>query len=199
MLLQIFSGSTLNHQTIFSQCFFHDKSRDSIACYRLLRSEMQRLNNEREAVMFGSLEMEAYHLAEFQNKKISGSDRVEKWASTLYRGFSSYGRDVLTPFLWITLVSTFLFYGIYDVFDLTVVDIKSTSPEWVSNFFQDDRRIPLIQSFWNMLGPISLLIDSEVIQPRNGWEASAFIIQKTLASIMWFLWILQIRRRFKLG
>jgi hypothetical protein len=194
-----FLNSKINHSTIFSKCHFHDKSQSSIAPYRLLRSEMQRLGNEREAVMFGSLEMEAYHQAEFQGRKISGSDKIEKYASWVYRLFNSYGRDVLTPFLWIFVFWTALFFGIYDILNLTTVAIGNDHPVWMAQFFQEGKEAPFIKSLWNTLGPISLLFKSDVIQASNAGGAFLFMFQKVTASLMWFLWILQIRRRFKLS
>jgi hypothetical protein len=201
-----FSGSELTHQTVFSQCHFYDNRRESIAKYRFLRSQMQRLGNERETVMFSSLELETSHLAEFQGRHISRSDKVEKQLSILYSRFSDYGRDILKPLTWI--LSTFLLFTfLYSFGGLLEVNIESIkkAPNWIQESLLSDNEYrtslysSLSESAINSLGPIGYFVEENHIQSHNLIGEITILLQRVFSSLMWFLWILQIRRRFKLS
>lgn len=201
-----FLGSELNHQTIFSQCYFFDMRQDAIANYRLLRSEMQRLGNERETIMFSSLELESSHLYEFENKNITPSDKCEKYISILYRHFNDYGKDVFKPILWLVLL-LIVFWELYFFGDLLEVNIESIkkAPNWIQQSLLSDNgyRVSfygsLSESAINSLGPIGYFVEENHIQSHNLIGEITILLQRVFSSLMWFLWILQIRRRFKLS
>lgn len=199
-----FSGSTLNHQTIFLDCKFKDLSAKSIACYRYLRSEMQRLNNHREADMFSSYEMEAYHKNNLSKNELTSSEKLEKFFSCLYSLFSNYGRDMTRPLIWI--FATFLVFWLFLSFwfvDLTNEALQN--PSSLAHYFIENGNLPsrrfaaFIQSVWNTLGPIGLFKTLCTIEITSPFAPVLIFIQKLISSIIWFLWLLQVRRRFKLS
>lgn len=195
----------INHQTIFSRCSFHNFNHESIAHYRYLRSEMQRLNNEREAALFGSLEMQAYHKNELRKPKTANT--LFEWIlSHLYKGFNDYGRSLLRPIFWMIVIlwgCASIYYG-FDL--LTVTDNEEAlkkAPNWFLETISIDpehggSNIYWIKSSINMLGPVGFLTDNAVIQSTNIWGSLLIGTQRIASSIMWFLWILQVRKQFKL-
>ena len=151
---------------------------------------------DHEARMFHALELESRYNTELF---LFSSRGVEKIASFCLKQLTNYGRSLWRPFVWL-LIFWFVFFGLYIV--LGGVNCVSTTAFPIQGWREDFCEIGYTEisyAFKNTFVPFGFVIsDSKLIIPNNGFVKALGYIHMLLSSVIWFIWILQIRRRFKL-
>lgn len=188
--------------TTFVKCEFNDHSSSAITKYRIIKSGMHEHHNDKEADLFSSLELHA------RGAELNFINEPIDWLlSKFYSSLNDYGRSLVKPLLWLII-----FWEIYSLsffyFELIKInfDHEESMPMWVETIFSKgniDNELLMsaskIKSFINTMGPIGWLYDEPIMQYSNLYAVFLGFSQKVLSTVIWFLWILQIRRRFKLN
>jgi hypothetical protein len=193
----------LTPQSNFIDCKFNDLSFDSIQKYRQLKAIFRGHNDDKLSDEFERLELRASHESIGFLK-----DPVNKTIGWFYTLYNSFGGSLWQPIAWYFIL-LFLFTCIYasnNVFIPNLPENQSLA-EWIISGYHDvtlkDSRhlfdVSFVHSLVNSLGPIGFIYHDFGFDYKNGWWASLAIFQKTLFTIMWFLFIMQVRRRFKLS
>lgn len=198
-------GAHLHPDSDFTNCTFNDlHSPSSWRAYRTLKHFMIDHESDHEAALFHALELEARKntvLPKGFFKVISSPDGIERIASVLLDWVSSYGRDLRLPLGWLIVISVYayIFYTLntgYVFSDAHLCHTGSTSAGWLKDACNSN--INLLYSIRNGLGPFGLLLSSDQIIPANLFVKYFGFGHFVLSSIIWFIWLLQIRSRFKM-
>jgi hypothetical protein len=148
---------------------------------------------EYEKVIFHSYELEAKRKTVLSN----GLELALSWG--LY-GLNQYGRNLWLPPMWLFIFCLLSFFA-YDNFGGIVCNVKDLTDfgdvqNWVTTACYGN--INFIYSLINTLGPFGLIARSHVFIHANGivklWSSVHFLV----CSLIWFVWIMQIRHRFKM-
>ncbi|WP_413942712.1 hypothetical protein [Bdellovibrio sp. HCB-162] len=212
-----FSNVGFTHSTTFHGAKFLDtKSKESEGRYRNLKEMMSKISNDSDEVLFSSYEIES------RRKDLWKADKFEWFFSLLYSGANSYGRSVSKPFFWMFVVWLF-FVVVFFFTDAVFVDTKKSDNVAITQLDKDIIESGVAQRIepeisWtiraatetkcykaavfsgiNMLGPLRLVSFFE------GFKVTAFRyvlvtwFQSILATILWYLFIVGIKRRFRTG
>ncbi len=190
----------LNPESNFIDCTFNDLSFDSIQKYRQLKAIFKGHNDDKLADEFERLELFAMH------ENNNNSDWVNKIAHQFYVRYNDYGRNFIYPLGWMGLLFL-ISLGIFFLFN--AIDFKENTDsthKWAIQIFSqiDTSHVAkynaaLAQSLINSLGPIGFLYDNTGLQYKNSFFVLYAFVQKIIFTIMWYLFILQVRRKYKLS
>ena len=177
---------------------------DSIGDYRLLKQKMHEKGAEHDAMMFHALEMESRRklvLPPFY--EINNERWIETISSDFIKSLNNYGRNFWKPLFWLIIFSLSL--GTIYALSSTVGcsdNYQENASIWLGEICdkQDVNKISIsylyaFKSFW---GPLGVLLDDGVLSANNFWISLLAKLHLILSTIIWFIWILQIRRQFKL-
>lgn len=201
----LFFGAQLHPDSDFTNCKFNDlHSATSWRAYRTLKHFMIDHESDHEAALFHALELEARKntvLPKGLFQIIRSPDGIERVASTLLDWVSSYGRDLRLPLGWllVTGLYAYILYTLnigYVFSDANLCQAQSTSTGWIKDAC--NANINMLYSIRNGLGPFGLLLSSDKIIPANLVVKYLGFGHFVLSSIIWFIWLLQIRSRFKM-
>lgn len=178
--------------------------------YRRIKKYMKDIGNEADEALFGSLELEC------RFNRIGYTDSfLEKLISVIYSAVNKYGRSISLPFTWIvalTLIMSFFY-------DQTNISINYRHPieilqcdsnqvcakkiiqqeSWINGLeYWPEHRKSLLFSFINMLGPLKYTLN-DVFEVKTGNAKALSHLQTLFSSILWFMLIVGVRRKFKTG
>lgn len=184
---------------IFQRCTFEDYSEDAAGRYRLLKDVMASANNEQEETRFAGLEMRS------RDKTLSWKpkDFFEKICSMFALLFNNYGMSISRPLfvLFLLVISGTAIFCNFPVLitknpSINVNEIKGT---WAYAIYNSD--IILVKSTYysmiNCLGPINFFLNENLITAINIWGQSIAVFQGIISSILWYLLIVGVKKRFR--
>ena len=198
----LFFGANLHPETNFKDCNFKDTfSKDACSTYRKLKQFMMQKESDHEAQMFHALELESkYNTPEMLPKgwKIfSSPNGIETIFSFCLKQLTDYGRNLWLPLIWL-LFFLFFFLRLYFLFGGLDCGSTVSIQGWIKSVCEGGY-INLFYAVKNTFGPFGLVFtDSGLIIPNSVAVKALGFIHMLLNSVIWFIWILQIRRRFKL-
>ncbi|WP_119422599.1 hypothetical protein [Desertibaculum subflavum] len=168
-----------------------DEMQDAQA-YRNLRAHMIALENNPMANKFYVLEQRFERDREHEN--------FAKAVSWLYAGLSSYGSSMLRPLLWFggLYAATFLLLLVTDGVALAEDRFGWQAGLSGSDYWAQARRAFFLtnQSTFN---PLGIFGAKSIAAAANGWLAFWLVIHGLLSAIFATLFILAVRRRFKIA
>jgi hypothetical protein len=187
-----FHGARLHEDTKLVRCNFKDYSEYAEGSYRLLRKFFETREDNLTAKQLH------YHELKSASKNSSMALWDEKVISFFYWAFSFYGTSFFMPILWLLTLFSIGFYintellGIY-------CESHTGSPKWVQNSIcTSSVNTALYLSLQASLGPIGLILTEKSIGFVNFLGNILHFLHSVLSSIIWFLLIMSIRRRFKM-
>ena len=188
-----FFASKFYSNTQFLSSKFKDFSNESIHKYRHLKNEMGKFNNLHDENYFAGLEMKA------RGKNLSlYYDFFEKLCSIAAWVLNDYGISLFRPFCW--LISIWIFGTWYFEFDVnfTLSQINKIEPVW----HKEVRQSPIIFksmffSLINALGPVRIFIDEPIFVSKNISTQIIVFLINILSSVLWYLGITGIKKRFR--
>lgn len=199
-----FFGATLYKDTTFSGCIFPNTPSESLGNYRVLKEFMGDLRNDKDEMRFMSLELKCHH-DELNFKTIESS--FEKICSICAAWFNDYGLSLVRPIWWI--IGLALFGGIVNSsFNLVTknpeINVLLVDPDlnasWKTEIYYASN---LFQSFYlsliNSIGPLKLLLGEPVVIQKYLIGQTLSFIQNIVSSILIFMFVTGIKRRFKLS
>lgn len=172
----------------FEKCTFNElKGGAALGGYRKIKSMCQEADYEHGVILFHGYELETYY-----NTSLKGLYSIEAWPEKfshwLHKAFTDYGRDVMRPFLCLIL----LFFLAADFY----VGLEKLG---IAGFENLNTSNSLSLSFKHSVGPMAFALNSDywkdLPQPDPDFFGFFHIIT---SSIIWFLIIFMIRRRFKI-
>lgn len=192
----IFSGVTFKQTPNYAEKFtfptrnieltdvrFTDlNSAKALAAYRSMKKTCADADYEHGVILFHGLELETYYntiLSKIGWLQLTNPLWPEKVASKFHKWFTNYGQNMMKPFYFLTFL---LGIGL------------------VINWFDVKADDFILLSFKNSLGPLILALPEETRKLHaEGWLGHTYsFIQIALSSLIWFLIIFMIRRRFKI-
>lgn len=195
----LFHGASFKQDVNFIGCDFEDTSSlASLAGYRVLRQIMSQSGSDYDVQLFHSLELRARYNVELPKWKKIFVDRqgVEKVASFVMGRLNSYGQDLWKPLYWL-FVCAVIFFISYLLFGQVGCSLPETAiPKWI--FGVCPQWTEVLYAVRNAFGPFGLVLSADQIQPNTVAVKILGFIHLLISSIIWFIWILQIRSRFKL-
>jgi hypothetical protein len=180
---------------LFLGCQFEDFGANSVLKYRYLKNKMLEVHNEYMADFFSSLEIEARNINELSWTK----DPLEKSFSLLYKLLSNYGRDVIRPLAFLVILCSVFAFLFFQFNMLSHIYDEEKSPLWTAFDGNVLLKSSWVLSFINTIGPLGFFYDVSSIELKNFCAFFFSAFQKAISTVIWFLWFLQIRRRFKLS
>lgn len=217
-----FLNASYTHSTTFYGCKFDDvMSKESEGRYRVLKDQMRSISNDSDDILFSSYELQS------RQKELWKSDKSEFILSLCYLLANQYGRSILRP-LWCILTVWFVFALIFFSTDSIYVEISQTARP-LDICFEASTQLkpytPPCSSFFsitdiswatrartkgktyqsavfsgiNMLGPLRLVSFFEGFKVKTFTYVMLTWLQSILATILWYLFIVGIKRRFRTG
>lgn len=149
-----------------------------ITAFRKLKNLCQDADYEHGAILFHGFELEAYYNT-YLKKNCPKPLWPEKLGHLFHKSLADYGRDIMRPFYF--LAAMFAIGLVINWFDVKADDF-------------------ILLSFKNSLGPLILALPEDTRKLHaEGWLGHTYsFIQIALSSLIWFLIIFMIRRRFKI-
>ncbi len=204
-----FHNSKLHQDTLFHECIFHDtQSAGAEAAYRTLKQHMEGLHNENMMHEFHALELQSRRHRLTEGKKwwqwIRGKDGIEIMGTNMMEGISNFGQNLWLPAWWLFIFLPLVFFSVYCGLHLVACGsdlLLERSSSWVSKTCASDVTsvtLPMLHSFTNTLGPLSLIFKTDAIGASGFVGKFIGMVQFVISSLIWFLWVVQIRRRFKM-
>jgi len=195
-----FFFSEISQNVSFSGAVFSDVSSESaISAYRTLKRQMISVEADHEVQMFHALELEARYNTELPKgwKILSDPKGVETIASWFMRVLNNYGQHLWLPLVLLLYIGCWflIFYvaaggvGYFPAGDRNIAG-------WVQNAGQHYSNVTFAAR--NFFGPFGLILSADEIQPNNMLVKTLGVFHFIISSVIWFIWILQIRSRFKL-
>lgn len=204
-----------NHVSFYGAEFSDVTSTESEGRYRLLKDKMREVSNDADEILFSSYELESRH------KDFKKSDRWQYFFSFLYWILNNYGRSLMRPVVSILIIWVFfavVFFKFENSFyvddklglpnipilhELKISDNSAKAIEhhsWVTDTKFDSRPVQSMKfSAINMLGPLRLISFFEGFKVTTFAYMMLTWIQSVLATILWYLFIVGIKRRFRTG
>lgn len=180
----IHGTSFVSNNVNFKDITFHEKNTSqALGAFRTLKDLCEKAHYEHGAILFHGLELETYNNVHLRWTKFG--DYPEKIASVINKNITNYGRNALTPFIALTC----LFFIGMDISLLNSLGMKEA----------------FHLSLKNSLGPFFLALPDYVESINSNRTDESIVVdifstfQILLSSIIWFLIIFMIRRRFKLN
>lgn len=201
-----FFNSKLHPNTDFDGCkFFDTRTEEAWRSWRVLKQFMIQYESDHEAMEFHALELEArYNTVLPSTCEIFTAKGMETIFSFLLKAITNYGRNLWAPALWIVAIFTFSssYYNFSNAVHCSAVNtVLDAAPLWVGNLCKQEGKqlsLSLIYSATNIFGPIGLVFSNNAISVETVGNKVISFLEFIVASVIWFLWILQIRARFKL-
>ena len=193
-----FFGASLHEDTDFRGAIFADvSSYRAWRAYRALKLHMIKFESDHEAQMFHALELEARYNTELPKgwRRLTDPKGVEAIASYMLGRLNQYGRNLILPVVWLLFVAT-LFLVLYAMAGGVGCIGLTNAAGWVKSVCENAPNVTY--SVRNAFGPFGLVLSADQIQPKTATVKILGFIHLLISSIIWFIWILQIRSRFKL-
>lgn len=195
-----FFESRFNENTSFIECKYLDTaSVEALGGWRVLTQKMQELGADREAAVFHSLELETYYNAMLPSglRILISNEGITSICAMLLAQINNFGRNLWLPLFQLFLIG-FYFYLIYGLAGSIVCE-GTDHIGWVKQVCAaDDTYQRVFYSFKNSFGPIGFVINNEKVISETVWSKIFSFAHSLITSVIWFLWILQIRTRFKI-
>lgn len=173
-----------NHNVNIQNVTFDDMtSGEAIGAFRGFKKACEDAHYEHGAILFHGFELEAYYNAHLKGKW--NSDIPEKISSKIHKWVTDYGRNVMRPLWW--LLGIFIFCGLFYMFSGGILYLV------LGDYF--------LLSLKKTLGPFAYALPTDSlknIKPINSLQSIISFFQVILSSLIWFLIVFMIRRRFKL-
>lgn len=199
---------SLSYYTVFMNSTF-SASYENLSFFRIIRRKFQEIGNEYEAQYFLSYELEAQKnfLSKLIvdgkkiNRKVTKSEKVELILAKVYHVFNQFGRDLYAPLCWL-FIFWIMVANVSYLFDLFIFDDSSAWMRGVTqsnNFsFYAEVIFNLVYAFKLILGPAGIFFDMQYSTPKNLFSMffSAFV--QISSTLIWFLYLLQIKKRFSI-
>lgn len=179
--------------------FQNTKNKDSEILYRELRIKCKERGSENYAQLFAALELESrYNTFLKKNWRFLNPEySVEVLSSIFLKDFYQYGRNLsrgIIIFSMIILVFSLLYANNISC-DITKTPKDST---WVNSVCSNSFNMQLYYSVRNSFGPLGAIIGNDIFYPQNMWVKGVEIFQILFSTLLWFLLINALRKRFKL-
>lgn len=210
-----FAQAKFLHATTFRGCKFFDiTSKNSEGRYRNLKDLMRQIANDSDEMIFSSYELES------RQKDLWKEDPFEYAIGITYYLINSYGRSIFLPLramLVIWLIYAWIFWYFESFYIETTAhraqiahaEIKlpeqssSQSPpevSWTVHAANENRIVRAsIFSGINMLGPLRLVSFFEAFKLTKFRYVLLTWSQSIVATVLWYLFIVGIKRRFRTG
>jgi len=160
--------------------------------YRNMRAHMLRLQNAPMAGLFHSLEQAVERHAE-QNP-------VNRGLSWFYQLLSDYGSSPARPLAWL-LVLSILTFSVITIADGVAVSTDQIG--WQAELCEPDWGARLKRSALLLgqgtLNPLGIFAAKGLVAAKNGWLAALLLVHGFCGAILVALFILAVRRRFKMS
>lgn len=205
---RLHENANLSHYTTLMNSFF-STDKVNLPFFREVKEKMQQMGNSYEAHHFAAYELEAQKnfisnlrlrgVAQGQVKRNSSHD-VEVALAAIYKIFSNFGRDLFSPLYWLLflwIMGGLLLMGL-DCFTIS----SEGAPKWAAQLLESGWG----QVYFNMIyslklsfGPAGLFIPMQWVESK--WAGAVLIaaFHQIIATCMWFVYLLQIKRRFSMG
>jgi hypothetical protein len=178
--------------------FLDTSSKGAARAYGALRHKMMDLEADYAIQFFHSLELESRYKAELPplSQVFKHPAGVEKIASLFLGAVNQYGRNLWWPLYWLLILAV-IFCAVY--LNFGGFDCGGRIPNWLENScMQNALMLDIFMSVRNMMGPFGLALNAESVAPNTLFIKSVSFLQLMLSSLIWFIWILQIRSKFKI-
>lgn len=195
-----FFKSELHEDTDFKDAQFLDVSSSySWRAYRTLKHHMMRFESDHEVQIFHALELEARYNTELPKgwRILSDPKGVETIASWFMRGLNNYGQHLWLPLVLLLYIGCWflVLYAASGGVGYFPAEDKNIAG-WVQNAGQHYSNVTFAAR--NFFGPFGLILSADELQPNNMLVKTLGVAHFIISSVIWFIWILQIRSRFKL-
>jgi len=198
-----------HEETDFSTARFLDfNSPSSYRDYSTLKHSMNELNAEIETHRFHAYELKSRYntvlpkwkeFLEWRKLNDAASKLVEKFSSWFFKLVSDYHQDLLRPFLCLFFVGLY-FACLYAVMGAVhcLPDATDKKNYWLIGICGNDVKEAIIFSIQQTIWPVGVILQNEVWNIQTyGMKVAAFF-HLLITTIIWFLLIFGIRKRFKL-
>jgi len=191
-----FHMTEFHQDTDFSTAKFLDfQSPTAYRDYSTLKHHMMKLDADSEAHRFHAHELKSRFNTIL--KKRCWFD-IERFSSWFFKITSDYHQNLFLPLIWLLLI-TVIFMGIYNYNDaITCVDKVWDRNAWLSKICVNPTKRNSVYALHQTIAPFTALLEN------NPWNIQTYamkfmsFIHSTLSTLIFFLWILGIRKRFKL-
>jgi hypothetical protein len=173
----------------FRNCRFSDtKSGEALGTFRQLKKMCEDAGYEHGAIEFHGYELETHYNLHLKHNCPSGH-WPEKVASIIHREFCDYGRNLMRPFRYLLAIFLVCLIGYHSSYSMCS-DLKPCEAALEALHF----------STRNLLVPFVFLSPEafKIIKPPTDFGVVLGFIQASVSTIIWFLIVFMIRRRFKL-
>lgn len=177
----------------------------ALGSYRALLKACSDAGYEHGVILFHALELKTHYNVNLKGKSFFSSDGIEKISSKFNELVTNYGQDLVRP---LTLLLVLFLFGISvnsDGYKNYCLKPKNQFTATCDKKLVAQKSIFI--SFKNTLGPLQFALPKapetkqEYIRnaaPKGNFAISFAFIQVLISSLMWFLLILMVRRRFKI-
>lgn len=161
--------------------------------YRNLRAHLRRLENSQGSNLIHSAELAIERVAD---------NKTNKLLSHLYEQFSDFGSSALRPLVWLSLLWLVSFIVIFISDGAALAFVKEDYTGWRSlltctdTYGQVSRAAVL--SFQQLASPLTILGAKPLLVPEYLWLAVWSVIHGLLSVVLIGLFVLAVRRRFKM-
>ena len=194
-----FHGATLYSETSFTDSDFLEINKSSNENdYRVLKQHMKSISADSEVEKFQNLEVQSrVNRNKIKNNLLTRGNWIEYGCAWLLKEFNSFGQDLLKPVLWIIALIAFCFVTYYLPFFGLDIDEKKL-PKWAELAKTSEHARSFIYSIKHGLGPLGLFFKTEGIVAASGMTKALAFFQFLISSVMLFIVVMQVRRRFRL-
>ena len=194
-----FSDSSFHEHTRFYNCdFARDNSKEVFAQvsanrFRILKNKMIEAKEDREAILFHSLELSMRH-RQLSYKR----DFLEKTISLFYGSINDYGWNLALP---IKIIVTLLAFYTFVLF--VTNGVTSIKPDnlmgWRGDLYNANYMVQCLYfSLKTVFPPLYLFGDTSTVIAANILQQISSVFISIYASLVWTMFIFSIRRRYKL-
>lgn len=165
---------------------FNKLDRHSMRCYQDLKHKFSENHDDAGVATFGAMELKCKHT-------FSEANLIERVCSNGYKFISDFGLDPFRPglFLFIQFISSiFIFMTITSTLGLFAAKNKDL-------ILNTELLQSLYLSLVTTLGPFRILGDFNLLEVVTPMPQIVMFLLSALSSLLWFMLILAIRRRFK--
>jgi hypothetical protein len=194
----IFFDTTFHADTSFEGSRFMDFTDSAEGHYRTIKAKMGGLSNEIEESRFASLEMRA----RWTHLSFSKKDWLEKSLGAAYIALNDFGFSIGKPLIWLflqfSLFADLYIFGGGTIFNPAITNNALINNTWAADIYGWDKTSQAFYlSFINTLGPLRLAIKPDLIKTTAWYLQLGTFIQGIFSSILLYLFVAGIRKRFK--
>lgn len=161
--------------------------------YRNLRAHLRRLENSQGSNLI--------HSAELAIERVT-DNRTNKLLSHLYEQFSDFGSSALRPLVWLSLLWLVSFIVIFISDGAALAFAKEDYTGWRSLLTCTDTAGQVsraaVLSLQQLASPLTILGAKPLLIPEYLWLAVWSVIHSLLSVVLLALFVLAVRRRFKM-